>query len=88
MENNDNKLDILTKKIYEEGIEKAQHDANDILEKAKKDADNIIKEAEAKANQLIAQSITQGLIDKIEAEARLKHGWIEITGASSIVVKD
>jgi V/A-type H+-transporting ATPase subunit E len=55
MENNDNKLDILTKKIYEEGIEKAQHDANDILEKAKKDAENIIKEAEAKANSIIAK---------------------------------
>ena len=60
------------------------------LEKAKIQAEQKVveAEAEAKANQLIAQSITQGLIDKIEAEARLKHGWIEITGASSIVVKD
>ena len=48
MDNNDNKLDILTKKIYEEGIEKAQQDAKDILEKAKKDAEDIIKEAEEK----------------------------------------
>ena len=38
MDNNDNKLDILTKKIYEEGIEKAQQDAKDIIEKAKQEA--------------------------------------------------
>ena len=29
MENNDNKLELLTKKIYEEGIEKAQEDDQD-----------------------------------------------------------
>ena len=70
MENNDNKLDILTKKIYEEGIEKAQQDANDILEKAKKDAENIIKEAEAKANSIIenANNDSANLKQKTEAE--------------------
>ena len=70
MENNDNKLDILTKKIYEEGIEKAQHDANDILEKAKKDAENIIKEAEAKANSIVekANNDAANLKQKTEAE--------------------
>ena len=63
MDNNDNKLDILTKKIYEEGIEKAQNDANDILEKAKQDAANIIKEAQDKANNDSAN-----LRQKTEAE--------------------
>jgi V/A-type H+-transporting ATPase subunit E len=71
MENNDNKLDILTKKIYEEGIEKAQHDANDILEKAKKDADNIIKEAEAKANSIIAKANNDSANIKQKTEAEL-----------------
>lgn len=56
MENNDNKLDILTKKIYEEGIEKAKNDAEEILEKAKRDADNIIKNAESKANAIIEKA--------------------------------
>ncbi len=56
MENNDNKLDILTKKIYEEGIEKAKNDAEEILEKAKRDADNIIKNAENKANAIIEKA--------------------------------
>ncbi len=70
MDNNDNKLDILTKKIYEEGIEKAQNDAKDILEKAKKDAENIIKEAENKAKSIIdnANNDSANLRQKTEAE--------------------
>lgn len=70
MENNDNKLDLLTKKIYEEGIEKAQNDAKDILEKAQKDAENIIKEAENKAMVIIekANADSANLRQKTEAE--------------------
>lgn len=70
MENNDNKLDLLTKKIYEEGIEKAQNDAKDILEKAQKDAENIIKEAENKAMAIIekANADSANLRQKTEAE--------------------
>ncbi len=70
MDNNDNKLDILTKKIYEEGIEKAQNDAKDILEKAKKDAEDIIKEAENKAKSIIdnANNDSANLRQKTEAE--------------------
>ena len=56
MDNNDNKLDILTKKIYEEGIEKAQNDANNILDKAQRSAESIIKEAENKANAIIEKA--------------------------------
>ncbi|MBR5215488.1 MAG: V-type ATP synthase subunit E [Bacteroidales bacterium] len=70
MENNDNKLELLTKKIYEEGIEKAQQDAQDILNKAKNEADNIVKEAENKANAIIekAQSESVALRQKTETE--------------------
>ena len=70
MENNDNKLELLTKKIYEEGIEKAQQDAQDILNKAKNEADNIVKEAENKANAIIekAQCESAALRQKTETE--------------------
>ena len=70
MENNDNKLDLLTKKIYEEGIEKAQNDAKEILERAKKDAENIIKEAENKAEAILnqANNDSANLRQKTEAE--------------------
>ena len=42
-------------------------------------------EAEAKANKLKSQSITKELIQMTEAEARLKHGWVTVQGADSVV---
>ena len=70
MDNNDNKLNLLTKKIYEEGIEKAKNDAHSILEKAKNDADNIINEAEAKAKAILekANNDSANLRQKTETE--------------------
>ena len=70
MDNNDNKLDLLTKKIYEEGIEKAQQDAKGILEKAQQDAQNIIDEANAKANAIVekANNDAANLKQKTDAE--------------------
>jgi V/A-type H+-transporting ATPase subunit E len=70
MDNNDNELELLTKKIYEEGIEKAQNDAQDILDKAKNEAENIIKEAEDKAKAIIekAQNESASLRQKTETE--------------------
>lgn len=70
MDNNDNKLDLLTKKIYEEGIEKAQQDAKSILEKAQQDAQNIIDEANAKANAIVekANNDAANLKQKTDAE--------------------
>ena len=71
MNNNDNKLDILTKKIYEEGIEKAQNDAKEILEKARKDADIIIKEAETKANAILEKANNESASLKQKTDAEL-----------------
>ncbi|MBE5935872.1 MAG: prohibitin family protein [Lachnospiraceae bacterium] len=42
-------------------------------------------EAEAKANKLKSQSISKELIEMTEAEARLKHGWVTVQGANSVV---
>ena len=55
---------------------KAQAEADVALTRAK---------AEAEANRLIANSVTQGLIDLKEAEARLEHGWVEVQGANAVV---
>lgn len=55
---------------------KAQAEADVALTRAK---------AEAEANRLIANSITQGLIDLKEAEARLEHGWVEVQGVNAVV---
>ena len=45
-------------------------------------------EAEAEANRIIAASITPELIQMKEAEARLEHGWVEVTGASTVVANE
>lgn len=42
----------------------------------------------AESNRIIAQSITPELIQMTEAQARLKHGWVTVTGAESVVVDD
>lgn len=58
-------------------------------DKAKAEADAAVTitnaQAEAEANRIISQSITQELIDMKEAEARLEHGWVEVTGADTVV---
>lgn len=71
MDNNDNKLELLTKKIYEEGIEKAQQDAKDIIEKAKQEAENIINEANAKANAIVEKANSESVSLKQKTEAEL-----------------
>lgn len=58
---------------------KAQNEADIALTKAK---------AEAEANRIIGESITPGLIQMKEAEARLEHGWVEIQGAETVVTKE
>ena len=41
--------------------------------------------AEAEANKKLSESITPQLIEKMEMEARLKHGWVTIQGGNPIV---
>lgn len=70
--------------------EKAKLEAETKLIKAQADADaNLIKaQAEADANRVLSESITENLIKMKEAEAREKHGWIEVAGVDSVVVAD
>lgn len=60
--------------------------------KAKAEADAQVTitnaQAEAEANRLISDSITQELIDMKEAEARMEHGWVEVTGADTVVANE
>lgn len=67
--------------------EKVKVEAETAKIKAQNEADiKIMKaEAEAKANRVIAESITEELIKMEEMEARKKHGWVTITGTSTIV---
>lgn len=51
-------------------------------------ADAKVAEAEgtAQANNLIQKSITPELLEKMEMEARQKHGWVEIQGIGEAIV--
>lgn len=57
----------------------AQNDAEIAVTKA---------DAEAQANERLASSITPELIAMKEAEARLRHGWVTVQGAGTVVTKD
>lgn len=67
--------------------ETAKVEAETKLIKAQNEADIKITqaEAEAKSNNLLSNSVTEQLIKMKEAEARLKHGWIEVQGGTAIV---
>jgi regulator of protease activity HflC (stomatin/prohibitin superfamily) len=42
-------------------------------------------QAEADANKLLSNSITPQILQQMEMEARLKHGWVTISGAGVLV---
>lgn len=52
----ENKLQELTSRLYNEGIEKARKEAAEILEKARKEAENIIQEAKQEAESILEQA--------------------------------
>lgn len=58
---------------------KAQNEAEIAITKAK---------AEAEANKLKSASITPELIQMKEAEARMKHGWVTVSGSDATVVEN
>lgn len=70
---NENKLDILTKKIYEQGVEKANHDAQEIMENARKEAEKIINDAKNQAVGIIekAQKDADELKIKVAADVKM-----------------
>ena len=68
-------------------IDKANADATVKKTKAQAEADAKIIEAKAEteANKKLNGSITDNLIKMKEAEARLEHGWVTVTGADTVV---
>lgn len=66
---------------------KAEVEAETKKVQAQAEANNaVIKaEGEAKANKVKSDSITDNLIRMKEAEAREKHGWVTVNGASGVI---
>lgn len=66
----------------------AQGEADKKLIEAKNEAEmeKVKADAEAYSNKVIAESITSELIAMKEAEARLEHGWVTVSGAEGVIV--
>lgn len=87
----DNRVTALQQKQQAEAEqETVKIQAETALIKAENEKQIAITEAEgiAEANRLKAASITPELIQMEEVEARKEHGWVEITGVNSTVVKE
>ena len=65
----------------------AQAETDKVKAQTEADVKMIEAQAEADANKVLSESITPELIQMKEAEARLKHGWITVPGADTVVTK-
>ena len=65
----------------------AQAETDKVKAQAEADVKMIEAQAEADANKVLSESITPELIQMKEAEARLKHGWVTVKGADTVVTK-
>jgi V/A-type H+-transporting ATPase subunit E len=69
------KIEELTKKIYQEGITKANNEADKLKEEAQKEADKIINDAKQKSEQIIddANNEAEDIRKKVENELKQAH---------------
>lgn len=65
----------------------AQAETDKVKAQTEADVKMIEAQAEADANNVLSESITPELIQMKEAEARLKHGWVTVQGADTVVTK-
>lgn len=63
----------------------AQAETDKVVAQSKAEVALIEAQAEAESNRVIAESITSNLIQLKEAEARMKHGWVTVSGAGTVV---
>ena len=67
-----NKLQELTEKIYQEGVEKGNAEAKEIIEKAKADAAEIISNAKKEAETIIEKAEKKAAETKSNTESEIK----------------
>lgn len=68
----ENKLQELTRKLYDEGLEKGRTEAERLVADARKEAERIVAEARAEAEQIVRQA-------EAKAEDAAKNSLTEIT---------
>lgn len=67
----ENKLDVLTQKLYAEGVDKAKAEAGEILAGARKEAEKVLAEAETKAKEIEAKARAEAENLKKKAESEM-----------------
>lgn len=72
----------LQKELAQEQAEKKKIEAQ-----GEADAKLIEAQAEADANKIVSESLTDRILKQQENEARLKHGWVTVQGANTVVTK-
>lgn len=67
------KIEELTSKIYEEGVEKAKQQGEELLSRARKEADRLVSEAKSEAEAIVetARKDAEQQRARIDAEIRL-----------------
>ena len=65
----------------------AQAETEKVKAQTNADVMKINAEAEAEAYRIKSAAITDNLLRKWELDARLKHGWVEVQGANTVVTK-
>jgi V/A-type H+/Na+-transporting ATPase subunit E len=67
------KINVIARKIYEEGLEKAQEESLAILENARKEAGQILNDAKNEAEQILKKAESQSIKTKkiIDSEMKL-----------------
>lgn len=72
----ENKIQELTDKLFHEGVEKGNEEAQKIVSNANAEADKIIKEAQAKADAIIAEATKKSneLKENVKSELKLYAG--------------
>lgn len=89
----ENKVQLLTKKIYEEGVAKANAEAANILNDANEKAATLVKEAERKAFQLVEQAkreseeLRQNVNSEIQLAARQAISSLKQEIANAVTLK-
>jgi len=75
-----NKLQELTDKIYREGLEKGQEEANQIIGKAKDEASKILNDAKLQAEQIIAAAHKEANDYKKNVETEINLSAKQVMG--------
>ncbi len=84
----DTSLQQLTDKIYQEGVEKGNAEAESIVAAAKKEAEKIVKEAEAKAKKLAEKAEKEAAETQKTALSELQMAAQKAIGALKQEVND